>query len=248
MSKASIRIALTLVMGIALTGLAWSQSVKIGMSNGGGYLTDSQGMTLYYFTKDVSGASVCNGKCAQAWPPFYADNLTIPSTLNKSDFGTITRDDGSKQTTFQGWPLYYWQNDKAPGDMTGQGVGGVWYTVAVPSYTVMLANSGTLGNYLVDQNGMTLYWFTKDQPGMSNCEGKCIQAWPAFMPPTVVVPQGLTSSDFGVINRADGSQQLTYRGYPLYYWQNDKQRGDTTGQNVGKVWFVIDPKNFPPKS
>lgn len=248
MMRSLIRGALIALVGVGFAGAVWSQSVKVGMVGDTGYLTDSQGMTLYYYTKDVAGKSVCDGKCLQAWPAFYADNLTVGSTLNSSSFGTITRDDGSKQTTYLGWPLYYWQHDSAPGQMTGEGVGGVWFVVKVPAYTVMLATSPSLGNYLVDQNGMALYWFTKDSPGMSACEGKCLQAWPAFMASSVVVPSGLNPTDFSVITRTDGSQQLAYRGYPLYYWARDAKRGDTTGQDVGKVWYVIDPKNFPPKS
>jgi predicted lipoprotein with Yx(FWY)xxD motif len=62
-----------------------------------------------------------------------------------------------------------------------------------------------------------------------------------------VVPSALKASDFSTITRTDGASQATYKGYPLYYWVKDKMRGDVTGQNVGKVWFVIDPDRFPPK-
>jgi predicted lipoprotein with Yx(FWY)xxD motif len=132
------------------------------------------------------------------------------------------------------------------GDMTGEGVGKVWYVLKVPAYTVMVATSSTLGNYLVDGTGMTLYWFTKDSVGQSACTGNCIAAWPAFTSDSFVVPSALNPADFGAITRPDGTKQATYKGYPLYYWVKDTKRGDTTGQDVGKVWYVIDPAKFPP--
>ena len=63
------------------------------------------------------------------------------------------------------------------------------------------------------------------------------------------MPQGVACAHgehVGTITRDDGTTQTTYKGYPLYYWQNDKKRGDVTGQDVGKVWYVIDPAKFPP--
>jgi predicted lipoprotein with Yx(FWY)xxD motif len=56
----------------------------------------------------------------------------------------------------------------------------------------------------------------------------------------------LNPADFGTIKRDDGTLQATYKGFPLYYWVKDLKRGDTTGQDVGKVWYVIDPAKFPP--
>jgi len=237
-------LAVAILAGAAST--VWAQStIQVQTANGVGFLTDSKGMTLYYYTKDTDGQSACYGGCATAWPIFYADTISVPSSLNAADFGTITRTDGAKQTTYMGWPLYYWQRDKNPGDMTGEGVGKVWYVLKVPAYTVMISTNPTLGNYLVDGDGMALYWFTKDSPGQSACSGDCIKAWPAFTASSIQVPSALNPADFATISRADGSSQVTYKGYPLYYWVKDAKRGDVTGQNVGKVWFVIDPAKFP---
>jgi predicted lipoprotein with Yx(FWY)xxD motif len=239
---------LSLVILAASTGLAAAQSTVMVQTaaNGVSYLTDSKGMTLYYYTKDADGNSACSGGCAGAWPVFYAANVTVPSSLKASDFGTITRADGGKQTTYMGWPLYYWAKDAKAGDMTGEGIGKVWYVLKVPAYNVMISTSATLGNYLVDGSGRALYWYTKDTAGMSACTGGCLKAWPALTVTSFVVPSGLNAADFGTIKRDDGTMQSTYKGYPLYYWQNDKKRGDTTGQDVGKVWYVIDPAKFPP--
>ncbi|WP_082341342.1 cytochrome D1 domain-containing protein [Sporosarcina globispora] len=95
----------------------------------GKYLADAEGMTLYYFTKDEPGVSNCKGACLEIWPPFHAENIKAPGSFDKKDFGTIVREDGQKQTTYKGYPLYYFVNDKQPGDINGQGVKDVWYVI-----------------------------------------------------------------------------------------------------------------------
>lgn len=97
----------------------------------GPYLTDPDGMTLYLFTNDTeAGASVCNGDCAVAWPPFTAEEpLSLPQMV-KGELTTITREDGTTQVAYNGIPLYYWAQDQVAGDVTGQGVGDVWYVVS----------------------------------------------------------------------------------------------------------------------
>lgn len=92
----------------------------------GGVLTNPAGMTLYVFDKDMagSGKSACNGECAQKWPPLTA----AASDKASGDYAVITRDDGSKQWTYKGKPLYLWIKDTKPGDMTGDGVNNVWHT------------------------------------------------------------------------------------------------------------------------
>ncbi|MCR6671975.1 hypothetical protein [Devosia ginsengisoli] len=88
-------------------------------------LTDANGMTLYTFDKDTNGdgKSVCNDDCAAKWPPLIAD----AGAAAEGDFTLVTRDDGSTMWAYKGWPLYYWYEDAAPGDISGDGVGGVWH-------------------------------------------------------------------------------------------------------------------------
>ncbi len=232
------------------SGFARAQSTDTILAktqpDGSSILTDGQGMTLYYFTADTNGKSACNGQCIDAWPVFYADTITVSSPLKAEDFGTVARDDGSKQTTYHGWPMYYWFKDKSPGDMTGEGVEKVWYVLKAPAYTVMIGTSPKLGNYLVDGEGNSLYYFTKDSSGASVCNGDCIKNWPAFSASGFVLPSALNPDDFGTIQRSDGASQVTYKGYPLYYWVKDGMRGDVTGQGVGNVWYVVDPEKFAP--
>ena len=83
----------------------------------------SNGMTVYTFTKDVkdSGKSVCNGDCAVTWPPLAppAGGTPTAGAGVTGKLGTITRDDGSAQVTYNGLPLYFFKNDHAPGDANG---------------------------------------------------------------------------------------------------------------------------------
>ncbi len=95
----------------------------------GQYLVDSKGMALYWTTADARGVSNVPDNLLSVWPVFYVSNIVVPSSLNASDFGSITRTNGSPQTTFKGWPLYYYASDTAPGQTGGQGVGGRWSVV-----------------------------------------------------------------------------------------------------------------------
>lgn len=205
----------------------------------GNYLVDRKGLTLYMFAMDVAGDSKCTGACLNAWPIFIQQNLTVSSDLNASDFGTIMRGDGTQQTTYRGWPLYYYSQDMNPGDAKGEGILKAWF-VAKP-YTVFLADKDNM-TYLVDGNGNTLYTFAKDTPGVSNCNGACLNIWPVFYTGNIVAPSLLNTSDFGSItNSAAGSLQTTYKQMPLYYYTNDTKRGDTNGQGVINAWFVAAP-------
>jgi predicted lipoprotein with Yx(FWY)xxD motif len=109
----------------------------------GKILVDSKGLTVYYFTKDTadSGKSVCSGDCLVAWPSVEASSDTPSGEGITAKLGTITRDDGSKQVTVEGLPVYLFQKDKAPGDVTGQGVGKVWYVVAPDGKMITTAPS-----------------------------------------------------------------------------------------------------------
>jgi predicted lipoprotein with Yx(FWY)xxD motif len=205
----------------------------------GSVMTDAEGKTLYFFTKDVKGASVCEGGCLTAWPVFYEETIKPADGLNASDFTTITRSDGSKQTAFKGWPLYYYAQDTKAGDVKGENVGKVWF-VAKPDYTLMLANNDI--QYFSDINGMTLYYFTVDTtPDVSNCSGGCLAAWPEFFTSSLVVPSSVNKSDFKTITRSDGKSQISYKGKPMYYYVQDTQRGDNKGRGVGEKWYEIIP-------
>jgi predicted lipoprotein with Yx(FWY)xxD motif len=109
-----------------------------------------------------------------------------------------------------------------------------------PAITLGTATSD-LGEFLTGDDGKTLYFFTNDvTPGVSTCEGECLENWPPVTIPASNVAaggEGVTGV-VGVAPLADGSLQVTYDGRPLYYFAGDEAEGDTTGQGLGEVWFV----------
>ncbi len=121
-------------------------------------------------------------------------------------------------------------------------------TVAMTATTTVsleLTKSDTLGEYLADGTGRTLYLFTKDTKDTSTCTDKCAQAWPPLISSgTPSVGAGLDATLLGSFTRADGTTQVTYNGWPLYYFGSDTKAGDATGQAVGKVWWVISGDGF----
>ena len=114
-------------------------------------------------------------------------------------------------------------------------------------HEIKIQEKDGIGKYLSDTEGRTLYWFKNDSPGKSACSGGCVAMWPLYYRETVAAPMGIEGSDFGTITRDYGTKQTTFRGYPLYYFVNDKQAGDTSGQGANSVWYVVNPDNFPPK-
>ena len=213
----------------------------------GKILTDSDGITLYFFSKDTKLSSECIDGCLNIWPIFYTENITVDSGLNTEDFATITRTDGSKQTTYKGWPLYYFASDANAGETKGNEVNNVWY-VAKPDYSLMYANSQLVGHdnknytsdytegegntfYITDIDGRTLYTFKNDTNNTNNFTNEDFSnngVWPIAEISLDKIPSVLNNEDFGTIN-VYGKTQLTYRGWPLYYFGQDAVRGDNKG-------------------
>ena len=98
----------------------------------GKVVVDSGGRTVYVFDKDSPGAgtSACTGPCLAKWPPVPAPSGTPAADGVTGKIGTITRDDGTKQLTLGGMPLYLFSGDSHAGDVTGQAVGGIWWAVS----------------------------------------------------------------------------------------------------------------------
>ncbi len=101
--------------------------------------------------------------------------------------------------------------------------------------------STALGDILVAPNGMTLYIYDKDTAGAakSACVGGCIANWPPFAADAGAMAEG----DYTLVDVTDkdgkAEKMWAYKGMPLYFWKNDKQAGDTTGDGVGGVWHVV---------
>jgi predicted lipoprotein with Yx(FWY)xxD motif len=105
-----------------------AEGVHTAETDLGSILVDAEGFTLYIFTNDTGGTSSCNEGCIENWPA-VPDDTAIGADLDASLFGTTARDDGTEQLTVNGMPLYRYVPDEAPGDVNGQGVGGVWFVV-----------------------------------------------------------------------------------------------------------------------
>lgn len=134
MQRFYVPLLLALSLGIALTA-AQTGSPSVSATDSerfGTYLTDSEGRSLYLFTKDTRGEpSTCYDKCAENWPPLIVEEAPAAGEgVAASLLGTVERDDGSLQATYFGWPLYYFAKDEASGDTNGQGVGDVWFLVS----------------------------------------------------------------------------------------------------------------------
>ncbi len=107
---------------------------------------------------------------------------------------------------------------------------------------IKTATDSQLGTFLVDEKGMTLYLFTKDEPNKSNCTGSCLQNWPPLITQgEPLASEGVDAAKLGTITLDDGRKQVTYNQMPLYYYAPDQKPGDVLGQNVGSVWFVVSP-------
>ncbi|WP_248763724.1 hypothetical protein [Pseudarthrobacter sp. SSS035] len=118
--------------------------LKTASSSAGNIVVDAAGMSVYFFTKDVkdSGTSACTGACLTAWPPLLTTAATPAAEGVTGTLGTITTPDGAKQVTLNGLPLYYFAQDKNPGDILGQGVNNVWYLATPAGEMIPKAASG----------------------------------------------------------------------------------------------------------
>jgi predicted lipoprotein with Yx(FWY)xxD motif len=226
----------------------------------GTILTDSAGRTLYMFATDVAGTPSCSGGCETIWPLYYSSNISTDLNLNAAEVGVVTRADGRKQSTYKGYPLYYYKDDLAAGQTNGDGVAGIWF-VGKPDYSLMLANAQLVGadtklytgtyvegagntKYFTDSKGRTLYAFSPDKnktntftkPDLSNNA-----VWPVYEETLKNVPSVMAKADFSSIT-VFGKTQMTYKGWPLYYFNQDNARGINKGVSIGPApgfWPVL---------
>ena len=222
----------------------------------GDHLVDGNGRSLYYFAKDFpadgshAAVSNCNAGCLPIWPIFNPGDVVVQG-VNAADVGRITRSDGSMQATYKGFPLYYYAGDTAAGQTNGEGVGGIWYVVHDPNYSItLLSKANEAATYLTDALGRALYFFDQDTVGTSTTvavsactSAECIANWPVFSTAPVTVPSALAEADFTVFTRTDGTRQMAYKGHPLYYYAGDSAPGDTNGRAVPD-WQTVNPASL----
>ena len=216
-------------------------------------LVDESGRTLYLFTEDERDHSNCVNRCAETWPPLLsAEDASAGEGVTPGALDLITRADGTNQVTYNGWPLYYFVGDESAGNAMGQSSGNVWFVVSVyggpkqNNAAVMTSEHPELGLILTDASGRTLYLFTVDERDQANCLGGCALVWPPLLTigdPTAAAD--IANERLDSITRTDGSQQVTYNGWPLYYYEPDRGPGDARGQDSGSLWYVVSTYGGP---
>jgi predicted lipoprotein with Yx(FWY)xxD motif len=118
-------------------------------------------------------------------------------------------------------------------------------TAAAAAGITIKTATGSAGTYLVGPNGKAIYLWAADTGDKSSCSGACATAWPPVTTtgkPTAGA--GVNAADLGTTTRSDGSEEVTYKGHPLYYFIADKSAGDTKGQgsnNFGAKWWLVAP-------
>jgi predicted lipoprotein with Yx(FWY)xxD motif len=237
-----------------------SKGIQVRSSGSfGNVLTDKDGKTLYFFSLDAKESSACTGGCEAIWPVYYSADASTDMNINKDDIGVITRADGSKQSTYKGWPLYYYASDTNTGDIKGDGINSIWF-VAKPDYILMVVNNQLIGadgnhykgdlsigeevtQYFTDDKGRTLYAFAPDKFNTNTFTKEDFSndaVWPIYQATVGPVPS-IISQDLVANITVFGKTQLTYRGWPLYYFGQDANRGDNKGVSVPQpgVWPVV---------
>ncbi|HET6289573.1 MAG TPA: hypothetical protein VFG15_22865 [Amycolatopsis sp.] len=231
----------------------------------GQVLVDKDGFTLYRFDKDSAKPpkSTCDGDCAKAWPPVLAEGDVQIEGVDQALVGELTRADGRKQVTVGGWALYRYAKDAKAGETKGQGVGSTWYAANVKggkagqaakeveaapadqqdgATKLVASNVDGIGPAIVDQEGFTLYMFTKDKKNKQpTCDGDCAKAWPPVLAEGDVELEGIDQKLLGTVKRADGTTQVTVGGWAVYRYAKDANAGEANGHGVGGTWFVIEP-------
>lgn len=225
----------------------------------GDVLTDAKGKTLYFFSNDAKGTSTCTGGCLTMWPKYHSAETSTDMEVDKAEIGEITRADGSKQTTYKGWPLYYFTGDNTANTINGDGLEKIWF-VAKPDYMLMVVNSQLVGAngknykedlsegmgntiYFTDDRGRTLYAFAPDKFNKNTFTKEDFSndpIWPIYQMISGALPSIIADE---LIDNIDvfGKKQLTYKGWPLYYFGQDSQIGDNKGVSVPQpgVWPVV---------
>lgn len=123
-----------LLAALALLSPGFAQRVAVSVSDSvvpGGHLVDTYGRSLYLNVNEEAGESTCTGECAAAWPPLRVRGTpSAGEGVDASLLGTVERDDGTMQLTYNGWPLYYFSGDTGSGDYLGQAAEERWYLVS----------------------------------------------------------------------------------------------------------------------
>jgi predicted lipoprotein with Yx(FWY)xxD motif len=190
------------------------------------------------------GPGSCTGPSSDPkaeWPAITTDGPPVAGAgVSQSLLGVLKRAGIGEQVTYAGRPLYLF--DQGPGQVTGEGWDepslppwhGVWWLVS-PSgaalawpgtlTTTDIAGKAVLATMMLTGIGwepFPVYSYSKDGPSSSACTGSCAAAWPPVLTKGRVALEGtLASANVGAIERADGTEQVTYKGKPLYLYGSE---------------------------
>lgn len=204
-------------------------ALKAASSPVGQILVDAQGRTLYAFTNDVNAQSTCTGTCAEAWPPQIVDeSWTVAPGLDSGIFSTSARADGTLQLMAGKFPLYYFSGDAKPGDVNGQGSGGVWFAVTPNATTVPGPAVG--GAPTTAGAAPTTAAAAPATAGY----GKA-----AVGPTTTASAATAAPSIVGVADNALGSIVVDSKGRTLYAFTKDVDGTSTCVDGCAKAWPAV---------
>ena len=254
--KIVTKIVMASVASLALIGCGDSyndneEGELRGSNRNATFLVDTDAMSLYTFDKDILNKSNCDAECQKIWPLFEGGNS------GSEDIKVLA---GTDQLSYRKHPLYYFVKDKAPGDILGNNVKDVWHLVHAPAGSTdsqtALSETVIKQTFLTDKNQRALYTFDKDTNGVSNCYDStptsgtgCESTWPVFYSGDLGgLPEGTSAADFSILNRdatkakqGGSTQQIAYKGKPLYYFTPDnKEALSTKGDWVKGVWHLVE--------
>jgi len=128
-------------------GMTGTVTLTIKTTQIGKVLADAKGDTLYWYSKDIrNGPSTCTGGCLSAWPVVAGKPAAAMGVAFAGKLGEVTDAGGTVQATYNGYPLYTYSGDMAPGETAGNGVGGVWHVISGQYLTAMSSGSGSMGS------------------------------------------------------------------------------------------------------
>lgn len=251
----------------------------------GEILEDAAGYTLYTFSGDEIDfhmPTACTSQnttfrhgrtvsCSEAWPPLLTTGTPVAQgSVSETMLGEIKRPDGKMQVTYNGHPLYLYNNDTAPGQIMGENMTsffGVWHVVnaagepdaGVATLQTETTKDGTVLAVSGDMGTLrSLYMLTADPKYKTTCVSMtgCTSIWPPLL--TTAIPKagpGVNASMLGTITRPSGTMQVTYNGYPLYLYAFDMGPGDaptslTNGEYLidphsHGVWYLMSTNGMP---
>ena len=224
--------------------------VKVLLNNGVTEIQDRAGFSLYTFDNDPLGSSACVEGCLDTWPALLAS----PDDIADRPFTIIEREDGNLQWALRDKPLYFFKDDLAPGDINGNGAGGVFHVAIFAPVLENKENIDVNGEFLVasgevlttlpradlvsfdtaivDKDRHTLYTFANDVVGEApSCNARCLEVWP----PLLAEEDDKAIEPYSFVERELNSgevevRQWAYHGKPLYFFKNDIVAGDAGGE------------------